>query len=63
MKRRAKQFPIPLQARVELPIKGLKFQALALDLVRKQLLEAFKLIGMKLSVLPPLEIGGHGVEN
>jgi hypothetical protein len=26
------------------------------------LLEAFKLIRMKLSVIPPLEIGGHDVE-
>lgn len=41
-------------------MERLKFKILPLDLLRKQLLKAFKFIGMKLSVIPPLEICGQG---
>lgn len=41
-------------------MERLKFKTFPLDLLRKQLLKALKLIRMKLSVIPPLKICGQG---
>jgi len=40
-------------------VERLKFKAFPLNLLRKQLLKTLKLIGMKLSVIPPLKICGQ----
>ncbi|MDA0290712.1 MAG: hypothetical protein O2922_01800 [Cyanobacteria bacterium] len=41
-------------------MERLEFKGFPLDLLRKQLLKALKLIRMKLSVIPPLKICGQG---
>ena len=59
MKRHPQQFPTPLHTGLELFVERLKFKAFPLNLLRKQLLKTLKLIGMKLSVIPPLKICGQ----